>query len=106
MVSFVDTGDWFKTSGVKPLEKFITPRGYASLLNIIFWSLFTLIPLLYLSFKILISGNLIHMALLVAPLYLRKYKYIVNGFLFFFFSNKLKYFIYSLCGLEQVNGRF
>ncbi|VVC31726.1 Acyltransferase, C-terminal domain,Phospholipid/glycerol acyltransferase [Cinara cedri] len=64
MVSYVNTGDWFKENDVKPLEKFITPRSYMSLLNIIFWSLVTFLPFLYLSFKILISGNLLHIGLL------------------------------------------
>lgn len=70
MVSFVNTGDWFKESGVEPLEKFVSPRRYYCLLNVIGFSLITLIPFFYLASKILISGNLIYISLLALPIVL------------------------------------
>jgi len=73
MVSFLKTGDWFQESGVKPVAKFIPPRRLNCVINIIFWSLFTLIPFSYLAFTVLMSGNLLHIILLVIPLGLRKY---------------------------------
>jgi len=68
MVSFLKTGDWFQESGVKPVAKFIPPRRLNCVINIIFWSLFTLIPFSYLAFTVLMSGNLLHIILLVIPL--------------------------------------
>lgn len=73
MVSFVNTGDWFKENDVKPLEKFIPPHSYNCVLNIVFWSLFTLIPFFYFTYKILISGNLFHIILLAIPIVLSKF---------------------------------
>jgi len=73
MVSFVNTGDWFKESGVEPLEKFVPPRRYYCLLNVIGFSLVTLIPFFYLASKILISGNLIYISLLALPIVLREF---------------------------------
>jgi len=68
MVSFLNTGDWFKESGVKPLEKFVPPYRYYSLLNIVFWSILILTPFFYFTFNVLISGNLLQILLLVVPL--------------------------------------
>lgn len=81
MVSFVNTGDWFKESGVKPLEKCIPPYSYNCVLNILFWALFTLIPAIYFSYKILISGNLFHIILLTIPTVLGKFSftYVMHG---------------------------
>lgn len=73
MVSFFNTGDWFKESGVKPLEKFVPPRRYYCVLNMIFWTLVTLIPFFYVAFNVLLSGNLLHITLLSAPFGLRKF---------------------------------
>jgi hypothetical protein len=73
MVSFFNTGDWFKESGVKPVEKFVPPNRYYSLLNIVFWSILILTPFFYFTFNILISGNLLHILLLVVPIGLRKF---------------------------------
>lgn len=73
MVSLMNTGDWFKESGVKRVEKFVPPVNYCCLINMIFWSLFTLIPFSYLTFNVLMSGNLFYIALLVIPLALRKF---------------------------------
>lgn len=72
MVSFVNTGDWFKENDVKPLEVYVPPYRYGCVVNIIFWSLVTLIPLFYLAFKILISGNIFHIILFLIPFGLRK----------------------------------
>jgi len=85
MVSFLKTGDWFKESGVEPLEKFIPPHRYYCVLNIAFWILFTLIPFFYFSFIILMSGNLLYIVLFFAPLGLRKFIDLLK--LHFFFKN-------------------
>nr|AKM28420.1 1-acyl-sn-glycerol-3-phosphate acyltransferase delta [Aphis gossypii] len=68
MVSFFNTGDWFKESGVKPLEKFVPPLRYYSLINIILWSILILVPFFYFTFNVLISGNLLHILMLMVPL--------------------------------------
>lgn len=68
MVSFFNTGDWFKESGVTPVEKFVPPHSYYCLLNMIFWSILVLVPFFYLAFSIFISGNILHILLLVVPI--------------------------------------
>lgn len=73
MVSFFKTGDWFKESGVKPLEKFIAPYRYNCVLNIVFWSIIILVPFFYCAFNILTSGNIFHILLFIVPLGLRAY---------------------------------
>lgn len=72
MVSFANTGDWFKESGLEPLEKFVPPRRYCCLLNVIGFSLFTIIPYFYLAGKVLLSANLIHISLLTLPIVIRE----------------------------------
>lgn len=74
MVSFFETGDWFKKSGVKPVEKFFPPYRYNCLINMVFWSVLILALFFYFAFNILISGNLLHVILLVVPIGLRKFK--------------------------------
>jgi len=64
MVSFVNTGDWFKESGVEPLEKFVPPRRYYCLLNTVLFSLITFVSFFYLASKVITSGNLIYISLL------------------------------------------
>lgn len=76
MVSFVNTGDWFKESGVEPLEKFVPPYSYNCVLNILFWALFTLIPFFYFTYNIFISGNLFHILLWAMPIVLSKFLFI------------------------------
>lgn len=73
MVSFLKTGDWFKENGIKSVEEIYPPNRYYCVLNMAFWSLLTLISFFYLGFKILISGNLLHIALFLIPIGLRKF---------------------------------
>jgi len=78
MVSFFNTGDWFKESGVKPVEKFVPPYRYYCLLNMIFWSILVLVPFFYLAFNIFISGNILHILLLLVPIGLREFNIQTN----------------------------
>lgn len=73
MVSFMNTGDWFKESGVKPVEKYVPPRRYSCVINMVFWSLFSLLLFFYLAFNILISGNLVYIVLFTLSIFLREF---------------------------------
>lgn len=99
MVSFVNTGDWFKESGVEPLKKFVPPRRYYCLLNIVVFSLFTLISFFYLAGKIIISGNLIYISLLALPIVLRELNIII---ITREYTKGNIIFIYSSRGLVQI----
>lgn len=113
MVSFFNTGDWFKESGVKPVEKFVPPYRYYCLLNMVFWSILILVPFFYLAFNIFTSGNLLHILFLVIPLGLRKFNIQTN---IIYYYRKLentfigkcnpKSFIYSSCNIIQIDERF
>ncbi|KAJ8946633.1 hypothetical protein NQ317_001498 [Molorchus minor] len=58
--SFINTGDFFATSGVSRIDGFECPRRVNSLLNTIMWSLCTLLPISYYLIKLLFSGELLY----------------------------------------------
>ncbi|XP_057318974.1 1-acyl-sn-glycerol-3-phosphate acyltransferase gamma-like [Microplitis mediator] len=57
--SFIETGDFFATSGVPKTDKFKLPRRYFSLINTICWAIIVLVPMLYYLVKLFISGSTI-----------------------------------------------
>ncbi|KAG8041743.1 hypothetical protein G9C98_007047 [Cotesia typhae] len=57
--NFIETGDFFATSGVPKTDKFKLERRYYSLLNTIFWAIIVLVPMLYYLVKLFISGSTI-----------------------------------------------
>ncbi|XP_050537687.1 1-acyl-sn-glycerol-3-phosphate acyltransferase delta-like [Daktulosphaira vitifoliae] len=65
MDSFIKTGDWFKESGVEPLEKFKSKRKYSSLVNFIFWAVVVLVPLAKLLCNFMIFGKFIFLGVLL-----------------------------------------
>ncbi|CAB0019411.1 unnamed protein product [Nesidiocoris tenuis] len=63
MDSFLTTGDYFKTSGVPPLEPIRMSRRPYSLANMCFWALTTLIPITYGLIRLLTSGSTVYISL-------------------------------------------
>lgn len=57
--SFVKHGDFFTSSGFKPLEPTVYPPSRSALFNTIFWIFATLTPILYYLVCLLFSGELI-----------------------------------------------
>ncbi|KAG5897509.1 hypothetical protein JTB14_030007 [Gonioctena quinquepunctata] len=58
--SFMKTGDFFTTSGVKRIEPFEVERTLHPVFNVICWLLLTLVPILYYLIKMLFSGELVY----------------------------------------------
>lgn len=58
--SFINTGDFFATSGVPRVEPFEMPPRLCSLINFIFWQFATLVPMSYYLVKLLFSGELLY----------------------------------------------
>lgn len=56
--SFLETGDWFKTSGEKRVEGFPMPRRIYPLLNTIAWSFIVLLPVGRYLISLLLSGDI------------------------------------------------
>ncbi|CAG9771263.1 unnamed protein product [Ceutorhynchus assimilis] len=56
--SFIQTGDFFKNSGVTPVEPWPAHRRLWPILNVIFWMVSILVPLLCYLVKLLFSGHL------------------------------------------------
>ncbi|KOB72228.1 Acyltransferase AGPAT6, partial [Operophtera brumata] len=64
--SFLNTGSFFKESGVPSVEPFaVSPRIY-SLLNTLGWAIVTLTPMLYYLLGLLLSGRLLYFSIGVA----------------------------------------
>lgn len=61
--SFVKTGDFFATSGVKRLEPFELSKRAYSLMNMCVWSIVTLCPMIYYLIKLLFSGELLYFSM-------------------------------------------
>ncbi len=56
--SFHETGDFFKTSGIKPVEGIVFPKRKSSLINWLAWMMITLLPIAYLLIEMLLSGKI------------------------------------------------
>lgn len=67
--SFFETGDFFKTSGVEPIEPIeINPR-LASLINWVAWMIICFISLMYFTVSMIISGNICYVFIEAALLF-------------------------------------
>jgi len=55
--SFLETGDWFKTSGVKPVEGFLLPRRIWPLINTLGWSAIVTFVVGQYLLSLLLTGN-------------------------------------------------
>lgn len=55
--SFHETGDFFKTSGIKPITPITIPARRSSLLNWCAWMIMAMLPILYLLITMILSGN-------------------------------------------------
>ncbi|XP_034939015.1 1-acyl-sn-glycerol-3-phosphate acyltransferase gamma-like [Chelonus insularis] len=75
--SFMQTGDFFATSGVPRTQQFRLQRRYYSLINTIFWAIIVLVPMLYYLVKLFLSGSTIAFSLgagILVLFYLLMYK--------------------------------
>lgn len=71
--SFVNTGDFFATSGVPRVEPFKLKRRYWSLINSLTWAVIVLVPMLYYLVKLLLSGSTVYFSIGVGIIVLCKY---------------------------------
>jgi len=58
--SFHETGDYFKGNDIAPIEPITIPRRLSSVLNWIVWMIFAMLPILYLLFSMIVSGNIFY----------------------------------------------
>ncbi|KAL1491302.1 hypothetical protein ABEB36_011919 [Hypothenemus hampei] len=61
--SFLETGDFFKTSGVKRVEPWRPRRRIWPILNQVFWLIVVLIPLFYYLIKMLFGGQFVYFSI-------------------------------------------
>ncbi|XP_072394733.1 1-acyl-sn-glycerol-3-phosphate acyltransferase gamma-like [Diabrotica undecimpunctata] len=61
--SFINTGDFFATSGVTRVDSFVVKPRLHSIFNFIFWILITLVPMSYYLMKLLFSGELVYFSI-------------------------------------------
>lgn len=58
--SFHETGDFFKNTEFVPIEPITIRRRPASVINWVSWMIVAMLPILYLLFSMIISGNLLY----------------------------------------------
>ncbi|XP_050309235.1 1-acyl-sn-glycerol-3-phosphate acyltransferase gamma-like isoform X2 [Anthonomus grandis grandis] len=58
--SFLQTGDFFKNSGIAAVEPWVPERRIWPALNVIFWLVSILVPMLYYLIKLFFSGQIIY----------------------------------------------
>jgi lysophosphatidic acid acyltransferase/lysophosphatidylinositol acyltransferase len=58
--SFHETGDFFKNSGIKPIEPIVFPNRKSSLINWVAWMFVALLPILFFLINELMSGQIFH----------------------------------------------
>lgn len=73
--SFLKHGDFFTSSGFKPVEATVYPPSRSALFNTIFWFIVTLTPILYYLICLLFSGELIKLSIGVAIILFCKFYY-------------------------------
>lgn len=71
--SFVETGDFFATSGVPRTDKFKLERRIWSLVNTVGWAIVVLVPMLYYLVRLLLSGSTMYFSIGVGIIGLCKY---------------------------------
>lgn len=67
--SFIETGDLFKTSGVKRVEPWKTPRRIWPIVNQVFWLISVLVPLFYYLVKLFLSGQIVYFSIGITLLF-------------------------------------
>jgi lysophosphatidic acid acyltransferase / lysophosphatidylinositol acyltransferase len=55
--SFHETGDFFKNSGIAPIEPIVMPPRLSSLINWVAWMVIAMLPILYLLINMILSGQ-------------------------------------------------
>lgn len=70
--SFYETGDFFATSGVPRTDSFRLKRRYYSLVNTIFWAIVVLVPMLYYLIRLLLSGSIFGITVVVGVIFVCK----------------------------------
>lgn len=71
--SFIQTGDFFATSGVPKTDVFKLKRRIWSLVNTLFWAVVVLVPILYYLVKLFLSGSTIYFCFGVGIIVLCKF---------------------------------
>lgn len=61
--SFIQTDDFFKNSGEPRVEPWKTERRIWPLLNVVFWLISTLVPMLYYLVKLFFSGEILYFSI-------------------------------------------
>ncbi|XP_011498819.1 PREDICTED: 1-acyl-sn-glycerol-3-phosphate acyltransferase gamma-like [Ceratosolen solmsi marchali] len=61
--SFIQTGDFFETSGVPRTDSFTLKRRVWSLINTTFWAIVVLVPMLYYLIKLFLSGSTMYFSI-------------------------------------------
>ena len=87
--SFVQTGDFFATSGVPRIESFKLERRYWSFVNTMFWAIVILVPMLYYLVKLLLSGSTMYFSVGVGIIVLCEFSifiivYLKNIYIYIF----------------------
>lgn len=70
--SFMETGDFFATSGVPRTDSMKLERRYYSLINTVFWAIVVLVPMLYYIVKLFLSGSTVYFSIGVTIILLCK----------------------------------
>ncbi|XP_033321426.2 1-acyl-sn-glycerol-3-phosphate acyltransferase gamma [Megalopta genalis] len=68
--SFINTGDFFATSGVPRTDCFEVNRRPYTLLNTIFWAFIVLVPMLYYLVNLFLSGSTVYFSIGVGIIFL------------------------------------
>jgi lysophosphatidic acid acyltransferase/lysophosphatidylinositol acyltransferase len=71
--SFIQSGDFFATSGVPRTDSFTLERRVWSLINTTFWAIIVLVPMLYYLIKLFLSGSTMYFSIGVGIIVLCKY---------------------------------
>lgn len=60
--SFHETGNFFTNTDFEPIEPIVFPARRSSLFNWVAWMIFAMLPILYLLFSMIMSGNVIYIS--------------------------------------------
>lgn len=73
MDSFLRHGDFFVDSGEKRIPSFLLPRRYYSFINMLFWAVVVLIPMVYFLIHLFLSGSTVSLSIAIAIILICKY---------------------------------
>jgi lysophosphatidic acid acyltransferase/lysophosphatidylinositol acyltransferase len=71
--SFHTHGDFFKGSGVHPLEPIVFQPRISSFVNTLFWIIVTCVPIIYFLTKLLLSGNFLYLSMAIGIIFACKF---------------------------------